>query len=110
MDFIGEIYKDRGRFWVALKDDKVIGTIAIENRAGDTAKLRRMFVLSEYQGKGIAQKLFKTAVQFARKKGYKEIELSTAHFMKRAHKFYEKQGFKKIGADEKEYFYKLTFI
>ncbi len=108
LDMIPGVYKDRGRFWIALVDSKVIGTIAVENNDGPIAKLRRMFVLPEYQGTGVAQQLLNTALIFAIETGYTEMELSTALFMKRAHSFYNKNGFEKIGEDAKEYFYKKS--
>jgi N-acetylglutamate synthase-like GNAT family acetyltransferase len=47
LDRIDEIYKDRGRFWIALDQGKAIGTIAIigSDTDKDVARLRRMFVL-----------------------------------------------------------------
>ena len=36
------------------------------------------------------------------------MELTSDLTMKRAHRFYEKHGFKKVGVDEKQYFYRLV--
>ncbi|OGM29497.1 hypothetical protein A2630_00695 [Candidatus Woesebacteria bacterium RIFCSPHIGHO2_01_FULL_44_10] len=104
---IPEIYKDRGRFWVALEGDLVIGTVAIRDMGNDTAKLNRMFVLSDYHGKGVGQALFNHAIAFAKKQGYKEVVLNTHFLMKRAHRFYEKNGFKRIGKEKDKYHYKM---
>ena len=105
LDYIQEKYKERGRFWLAIKDDKLIGTVAIEEMDKDTAKLKRMFVLPDFQGTGIGQKLFDTALSFAKEKGYKTIRLNTDKMMNRAHRFYEKNGFHRTGKDEERYFY-----
>ena len=107
LDHILEIYKDRGRFWIALVNGEVVGTIALENKIGPTATLKRVFVLTLYQGKGIAQLLLEKAVHFAIKKEYKVLELTSDLRMKRAHRFYERHGFKKIGEDAEQYFYRL---
>jgi len=104
---IPEVYKNRGRFWVALEGNKIIGTIAIRDMGGSTAKLNRMFVLSNYHGKGVGQALFDHAIAFARKMEYKEVILNTHLLMKRAHHFYEKNGFKKIGKEKDKYHYKM---
>ena len=104
---IPEVYKDRGRFWVALEGKEVIGTVAIRDMGGFTAKLNRMFVLSNYHGKGVGQALFEHAIVFAKKQGYKEVVLNTHFLMKRAHHFYKKNGFKRIGKGKDRYYYKL---
>ena len=64
-----------------------------------------MFVLPEYQGVGIGQKLIDVAMKFVEDNGYKRVKLNTDKIMKRAHRFYEKNGFQKIGEDEERLFY-----
>jgi len=108
LDYIQEKYKGRGRFWLAVKDDRLIGTVAIEEVDKETAKLKRMFVLPEYQGKGIGQRLFDTALTFAKEQGYHKIRLNTDKVMNRAHRFYEKNGFHKIGEDDERLFYEMS--
>jgi len=107
LDYILEKYKDRGRFWLALKGKELIGTVAIEEKDNNIAKLKRMFVLPEFQGTGIGQKLFDTALNFTKNNGYKTLRLNTDKIMNRAHRFYEKNGFQKIGEDDKRLFYEL---
>jgi len=104
---IPNVYKGRGRFWIAVKEDKVIGTVAIRDMGGDTAKLNRMFVLSKYHSKGVGQALFDHAIAFAKKQCYKEVILNTHFLMKRAHSFYEKNGFKKVRKEQDKYHYKM---
>jgi len=86
---------------------KVIGTVAIRDMGGDTAKLNRMFVLSNYHGKDVGQTLLDHAIAFAKKQGYKEVILNTHLLMKRAHHFYEKNGFKKVKKEQDKYHYKM---
>lgn len=104
---IPEVYSGKGRFWVAVENDKVIGTVAIRDVGKDTAKLNRMFVLKEHHGKGVGQKLLDQAISFAKEHGFKEVILNTHLNMNRAHHFYEKNGFKKVGQTEDKYNYKL---
>lgn len=106
---IPEIYSDGGKFWVALDGDKVIGTVAIRKMDLDTAKLNRMFVLEKHRGTGIGQKLLDRALSFAKENGYKSIILNTHLFMKRAHHFYEKNGFVKTATEPDKYHYELKF-
>jgi GNAT superfamily N-acetyltransferase len=102
---IDQIYKDGGRFWVALVNNRVIGTVAIRDMGQSVVKLNRMFVLTEYHGTGLGQDLYNTAIQFAKRQGFKKIILNTHHTMKRAHSFYEKNGFIKVGEEEDKYHY-----
>jgi GNAT superfamily N-acetyltransferase len=90
---IPELYIGRGRFWVALKGDELVGTVGIRDLGEGLAILKRMFVKSTYHGSGLGQQLLDTALQFARSKGYTRITLNTHKNMKRAHHFYEKNGF-----------------
>lgn len=105
---IVDIYTGRGRFWLAVEDDQVIGTVAIREIDKNTAKLHRMFVLTEYHGQGVGPALLLHAISFARQQGYKEIILNTHHLMHRAHRFYEKHGFTRIGETSDKFSYKLT--
>ncbi|MFZ2206288.1 MAG: GNAT family N-acetyltransferase [Microgenomates group bacterium] len=94
---IPEVYSGKSRFWIALDGDKVVGTVGILDRGENTAKLRRMFVLKEYRGTGLGQKLLDTALAFAKEVGHAKITLNTHTNMKRAHHFYEKNKFILIG-------------
>lgn len=92
---IPKIYSKKGRFWIAVKDGQVIGTVAIKDMGDKTAKLKRMFVLVDHHGTGVGQKLLDHAVDFARSQGFKKIILNTHALMNRAHRFYEKNDFVK---------------
>lgn len=93
---ITDVYKGRGGFWVAVTtNDKVVGTVGIKEMDDTKAKLKRMFVSPHYRGTGIAQKLLDTAIASAKQAGFVTLELNTHLNMKRAHRFYEKNGFKK---------------
>lgn len=104
-EHILKTYKERGRFWVAILNGLVVGTVAIEEKDTDTAKLKRMFVLPEYHGKGVGQALFEIALGFARTNGYKKITLYTDRAMLRAHRFYERNGFQRVGEDAERFLY-----
>jgi len=99
---IPEFYGGKGRFWVALDGDRVVGSVAVREYKDKTAKLRRMFVQKEYRGTGLGQKLLDTAIQFVQENGYTTITLNTHTNMKRAHHFYEKNKFILVGEKEDE--------
>jgi len=93
LDKIKEIYSGKGRFWIALNNNNVVGTVALRDMGNQIAKLNRMFVLIEYHGSGVGQKLFDHAVNFAKKQGFTKMILNTHELMYRAHRFYEKNNF-----------------
>ena len=43
--------KGKGNFWVAVEDEKLIGTIALIDIDNGQAALRKMFVHKDYRGK-----------------------------------------------------------
>lgn len=108
LDHINQIYSGRSRFFLAIKKNWVIGTVAIKEKNKQLAKLRRLFILTKYHGTGIGQLLLDKALQFAKEQRFKKIGADTSVVMKRAQRFYEKNGFSKIGEDEKEFHYVKT--
>ncbi len=105
---ISQVYSGRGCFWIAIDGNSVIGTVAIRDLGDGTAKLNRMFVKSDHHGKGVGQKLLDRALQHAKDEGFSEVILNTHVNMKRAHRFYEKNGFVRVGQDEEKYHYRLV--
>ena len=108
LDRIAEIYTKRSRFWLAVKDNQVIGMAAIKEVDAAVALLRRMFVAPAYHGTGVGKQLLYTAFKFAETQGFQIINLDTHIEMKRAHAFYEKHGFRRTAADEQQRHYTLT--
>ncbi|OGG00132.1 hypothetical protein A2Y99_04830 [Candidatus Gottesmanbacteria bacterium RBG_13_37_7] len=107
LDNIGEIYQGRGRFWLAIEGEKLIGMTAILEDNHETAKLRRMFVLPSYHGTGLGQLLLSTALKFAREQKYVKIILDTHETLGRARRFYEKKGFNKTHQEGRIVHYEL---
>lgn len=100
---IKEKYLDTGgNFWVAKKDGKVAGSIGLMMYDGGLAILKKFFVYEPYRGKPyhLGRKLYQTLLDFAKLKGVKQIILDTPKNTDRAHKFYEKAGFRKISKEE----------
>lgn len=91
-----------GNFWIATDDDKLIGSIGIMPCTKETAVLKKFFVYENYQGEPfhLGQKLYASLLAFAKDKGFKTIMLDTPYNTVRAHKFYEKAGFKKVYENE----------
>ncbi|MEO7308406.1 MAG: GNAT family N-acetyltransferase [Ferruginibacter sp.] len=60
-------------------------------------ELKRIYVLKEFHGKGIAQKLMDHVLNFAIEKRYEVVWLGVWEHNLRAQKFYEKYGFVNSG-------------
>lgn len=105
---ISEIYIGRSRFWIYLINERVIGTFAILEVNPTTAKLKSMFVITGYHGQDIGQRLLEHALDFVRFQHYNEIVLTTHRLMKRAHRFYERNGFPRVAEDGELYTYRMS--
>ena len=90
--------KNKGNFWIALDDGKVIGTIALTDIGHGLGALRKMFVDASYRGKefGVGQKLLDRLLEWARNHKLEKIFLGTTEKFIAAQRFYEKNGFVEI--------------
>lgn len=93
--------KENGNFWVAVLNDKVIGTISLLDIGNRQAALRKMFVNNTFRGQKfkIAPMLLETLFDWARSVGLKEIYLGTTPKFIAAHRFYEKNDFEEIAKE-----------
>ncbi len=82
-----------GALYIAEDKNKIVGTAGIIKYDKGVARLKKMYIDKSYRGSGLSQKLLKKAFAFARNKRYRKIILSTTPQMKRAIRFYEKNGF-----------------
>lgn len=60
-------------------------------------ELKRIYVLGDFQGKGIAQRLMEYCLDYAKQNGYEVVWLGVWEHNQRAHKFYAKYGFEDSG-------------
>jgi proline iminopeptidase len=90
--------KNKGNYWVALFNGKVIGTIAVIDIGHNAFELRDVFLDKEYRGQktGFAKKLLDTVITWSKEHDVKTIYLGTTLSFKAAHRFYEKHGFHEI--------------
>lgn len=96
---IKDFYQNgHGNFWVALLDQKLVGTISLLDISNHQVALRKLFVHKNYRGEkyNIASLLLRTALQWSSEKNLREIFLGTTSKYHAAHRFYEKNGFKEI--------------
>lgn len=91
----------KGNFWIAINNQRVIGTIALLDIGNNQVTLRKMFVHSDYRGSHFrtAYKLLKYAFDWCRTEDVSEIYLGTTAQFLAAHRFYEKNGFTEISKE-----------
>lgn len=101
-DIPGFYQSGAGQFWVAAKDGEIVGTIGLKDIGNRQAALRKMFVAADARGKefGVAARLLESLVVHARAAGLAEILLGTTEKFLAAHRFYEKNGFSEIPAED----------
>jgi len=91
-----------GNFWVALSEGEVVGTVALVDLGNHQGALRKMFVHASYRGPkhGVSARLLDTLLEWSRARDVKEVYLGTTEKFLAAHRFYERNGFQQIPADE----------
>ena len=101
---IPEVYQQgRGNFWVATNaENQVVGTIAFIEFPENRVALRKMFVAAPYRGKTyrLAQQLMDTSMEWCLTHGLESIWLGTIPRLEAAVRFYEKNGFDRVLADD----------
>ena len=92
-----EVYQRQGfRYWVVEDcNGKIVGGAGIGALTDDICELQKMYCLQEIRGTGIAHKLMKRCLTFA-KMHYKKCYLETFSNMIAANKFYQKYGFQQL--------------
>lgn len=94
---------NRGEFWCALtQTGQVIGTIALIDVGADFGTIRKMFVHADYRGRelAVATALLRTLETHATAVGMKTLYLGTLDILVAARRFYDRNGYALIDADE----------
>jgi putative acetyltransferase len=93
--------KNGGEFWVAVSDEKVVGSIALIKIGNGAGVIRKMFVAKEFRGKklGIAQKLLETLIAYCDQRDINAVYLGTINRLEAAVRFYERNGFETISKE-----------
>lgn len=84
------------RLWVAERDGRLVGCIAIVAVSDNVAQLRWFLVEPGARGAGLGRRLMQEAVAFCRDRGYATICLWTVSALTRAAKLYRAFGFCKV--------------
>jgi GNAT superfamily N-acetyltransferase len=87
---------DRERLWIAERDDRLIGSIAIVAAGPETAQLRWFLIDPSARGTGLGKRLLREAIAFSRDCGYTRITLWTVSTLTVAGHLYRSAGFEKV--------------
>ena len=90
-------FENGGIFLIMLDGSQPICTGAIRKFKDDVCELKRLWLLTDYHGKGLGHRMLQELLAFAREKGYGKIWLQTdAVYQSRALDFYRRIGFHEI--------------
>ena len=98
MDDIQQSYfNSAGIFLITTDEKKMIGTGAIRKIDDGICELKRLWLLSDYHGRGLGYRMVKKLLSFARGRGYGQVRLETDPvYQKKALNFYVRLGFYEI--------------
>jgi len=89
-----EKFNDYAVMYLAEDNGKLVACAALKDDGEGIGKLKRMYILENYRGKGLGKKLFNKILEKAKDKKMKILRISTVPEMKGAITFYKKHGFK----------------
>ena len=90
-------YKEpKGALFIAMQEDRPIACAAIREYEGDTAELKRMYVIPEKRELKIGKRSLELSLSKAKELGYKKIRLDTLPEMLTAQVMYRAAGFYEI--------------
>lgn len=105
-EMVEKFITKRGKGFVCEIDNKIVGFSIVDFEENNVWAL---FLLPEFEGKGIGKKLHQLMLDEYFSKTKKTIWLSTAP-NSRAETFYEKQGWEKVGLHGNEVKFEMSFL
>ncbi len=112
-DIFSKIYKEKlndnnAYYIVAIENDKIVGVLISEirsqlHRAKKSSFIDDLIVNKDYRNRGIGKLLIEDAVRYAKELDCEVIELTSYLLNENAHRFYERNGFKKHSYKFKQY-------
>jgi len=92
-EFLSRFDKEKDFIQLVLKNNKIVGGIAIDHRNDKTAQLRWFIVSEQLRGTGIGSKIFAEAMSFIEKNKIEHVYLTTFQGLDKARNLYENAGF-----------------
>jgi len=82
--------------WVAVDDDRVVGSVALRELGDGEVELKRMYLRADERGRGLGKQLLGIALNWAREHGMRTVRLDTSERMEAARRLYEAHGFERV--------------
>ena len=95
-DFLTHYDAKRDGLWLALHEGEVVGSIVIDGRGAEGARLRWFIVEPGHQAGGLGGALLDRALAFCRDRGFARVRLATFAGLDRARRLYEARGFRLV--------------
>jgi GNAT superfamily N-acetyltransferase len=122
IDRIPAYYREHaGSFWVAVKDDKVVGMFGLESTSNGAMELRRMYVDPMARRQGTGRQMLQSAEDECRRQSISRLTLSTSEIQRAALALYKEAGYrllreetaavannKTIGSGIRRYYFEKT--
>ena len=86
----------RERLWIAERECKLVGCVAIVEAGDHVAQLRWYLVDPAIRGTGLGSRLLNQALGFCREAGYRSVMLWTVRALVGAARLYQTAGFRKV--------------
>jgi GNAT superfamily N-acetyltransferase len=94
MDRVAAYYGER--FWVAMREEAVVGMFGLEPAGPDAMELRRMYVDPTVRRAGIGRLMLGFAEGECRRMGMRRLELSTSELQRAALELYRHSGYRLV--------------
>ncbi|MBM7569935.1 GNAT family N-acetyltransferase [Aquibacillus albus] len=94
-----EEYLQRGKCFVVESDAQIIGVYVLLPTRPETVELVNVAVIETQHGKGLGKQLVINAIEMAKSKGYRTIEVGTGNSSIGQLALYQKCGFRIVGVD-----------
>jgi GNAT superfamily N-acetyltransferase len=88
-----------GALWVAEMAGRMVGMVGTKPLEDGAWEICKMYVAADCRGGGVAAALIDAAEAYARAGGATRMKLWTDTRFERAHRFYEKRGYVRLGPD-----------
>lgn len=82
-----------GRLLLASVDGASAGCVSLQQLAGDTGEVKRLYVRPAFRGQGVGGELLRHLIRNARDIGYRRLVLDSGGFQQAAHALYRRAGF-----------------
>lgn len=98
--FMDKINSRKNYYIVGIENNNVIAFLSLVidyqlHHVAKVATIEELIVSSQYRSNGMGKALIENAIEYAKSNQCDVIELTSGFDREKAHKFYEKNGFKK---------------